>query len=328
MQKLTVITFLLLLLSLSVEGQSRYGRSASQRQLFNRQGRSAFTIEAGASGTAFLFEGNLAATRPGLGARLQAGYTIYLDRSFGFHFGLGAGYSNCSMVLSDIRSSSLGTIDAYRDDAGNVQWVNRTAHYTTATPSASETYHSFFAEVPLQLAFRNDHFWLDIGAKVLLPITVDARYDYGETTIGVGRDIDGFGTSVPIPVEVGRLPQSTGSHHVADISGGTLCYPAYLLFSVSGGYRWAIDERKICHIGFYLDVAINRTHAGAEHGLVDVNDQPFHYGSLLRSDNIEALRYVDAGIVFSYHFSFGRKISYVLRSERSQYDGRGPRTRR
>ncbi|MBQ7280709.1 MAG: hypothetical protein IJR13_08340 [Bacteroidales bacterium] len=324
MRKVIVSTMLLLLLTAPVSAQMRYGRHTSQRQLFNRQGRNAFTLEVGSSATAYLFEGNLAAVRPGIGGRLQAGYSIFSDRTFGFHFGLGFAYSHCGMEVSDIESSTIGTIDAYN----NSQQVTRTAHYTTQTPTAREKYHSFFIEMPLQMSFRDDHFWMDAGVKVLLPITVEAAYDYDETTIGVGYDIDGFGTSVPVPIEVEHLPQTTGNHHVADIAGGTLCYPAYVLFAVSGGYRWAVDERKICQIGFYLDVAINRTHAGGDNGIVDVSEQPFHYTNLLRSDNVKALRYVDAGIVFTYNFSFGRKISYVLRTERSQYNYRGARTRR
>ncbi len=274
--------------------------------MFDKQRRSNFTIEQGDGIADLLINSDVDnVNRMGFTTYLTAGYTFLWSKGSGFHTGLGVRYVRSGFASGSVESQTMGYLTAYNNEAE----VTRRTHYTTSVVSVEETYKAFFLELPLQLTFQQSNFWVDYGFKLLLPLSVKASYNYGETSIGVGYRIDGFGTTIGVPLEIDRLSSQQGDYTVGSLVGGGVCYPAYVLFALSGGYRLAIDNNQSLRFGFYFDIALNRTHVGNDQNLVNFgNDITFN--NVLQSNLVNSLRYVDCGISITYNFTFGKRIAY------------------
>lgn len=223
----------------------------------------------------------------------------------GFHTGLGVRYARSGFSAESIETQTMGYMTAYNNEDETM----RSTHYTASISSIKETYTAFYLDFPLQLTFQQGNFWADAGFRFLLPLSVKASYNYGETSIGVGYRIDGFGTSVDIPVEVDRLSPQEGAYTIGSLGGGGVCYPAYVLVAFSGGYRLALDNKQSLRFGLYFDIALNRTYVGNDQNLVNFgNDITFN--NVLQSNLVNSLRYVDCGISITYNFTFGKRIAY------------------
>lgn len=282
--------------------------------MFDKQRRSNFTIEQGNGIADLLIDSDVDnVNRMGFTTYMTAGYTFLWSKENGFHTGLGIRYVCSGFSAGSVESQTMGYLTAYNNEAE----VTRRTHYTASVVSVEETYKAFFLEMPLQLTFQQGNFWVDYGFKFLFPLSVKASYDYGETSVGVGYRIDGFGTTIGVPLEIDRLSPQKGDYTVGTLVGGEVCYPAYVLFALSGGYRLALDNRQSLRFGFYFDMALNRTHVGSGQNLVDFGNVTT-FNNVLQSNLVNSLRYVDCGISVTYNLTFGKRISY-RRNKSSPY---------
>lgn len=284
--------------------QTAYFRT--QQKYFWRQCRSNLTIDQGNGLSSLLIASNIKdVNRIGYTGHLMAGYTYFWERSAGFHTGLGIRYARSGFVADNVESQSLGYMTAYNNETS----AKRRTHYAADITTVHESYNAFFLELPIQLVYQQGNFWFDYGFKLLLPLSVKGSYAYGETSIGAGYAIDGFGTEVPAPVEIDRLDARSGTYTVATLGGGGSAYPVYASVALSCGYRHAIDKRRMLLFGFFIDFALNRTSIDNSGGMVDIgNDVVFR--PVLQSDIVQSLRHIDCGISVTYNYTFGKRIGF------------------
>lgn len=277
-----------------------------QQKMFKMQRRSNFTVEQG-NGIANLhinsdLEG---VNRLGVTTHLTAGYTYLWTQEMGFHTGLGIVYAGSGFATSKIETQSMGYLTAYN----NENETTRSTHYTVSVTSVKESYKAFYLELPIQLTYQQQWFWVNYGFKLLWPLSMKASCTYGETSIGVGYQIDGFGTYIDIPVEIARFSPEKNSYSVSKFVGGKICYPVYIAFAINGGYRLALDNKQSLLFGFYFDIALNRTPVGSDNSLVVFGDIPA-LRPILQSNLANSLRYIDFGISITYNYTFGKRIGY------------------
>lgn len=307
--KPSIAIFLLLLIFQPARAQYMTFKRAQQKY-FNLQHRSNFTVNQGNGISSLLIASDLKnVNRPGFTTHLDVGYTFLWSYAGGFHTGLGIQYAGSAFASDGVESQTMGYMTAY----SNEQSATRHAHYTANTSSVREDYHAWYLTLPVQLAYQQDHFWMNYGVKIMLPLSFSAKYDYGVTTIGAGYDFDGFGTSVDVPVEVDRLDTRSGTYDIASLTGGINGYPAYAALALSGGYRLALDHQHTLLFGFYLDLALNRTHAGGANNMVTLGTN-YACRNALQSNVVRSLRHIDCGISMTYSLTFGKKIGYHSKS--------------
>lgn len=308
--KTRTLRYLLLLAALvAVASDATAQWSAFQRRqtsLFRAQRRSNLSFNHGDGLSALWVATDLSnANSPGFTTHLQVGYTFLWRREAGFYTGLGVRYARSGFAADRVETEAMGYLTAYNNEGS----ATRSTHYTASIASIDERYSALFLELPLQLTYQQGSFFLDYGFKLMLPFFVRASCRYGETTIGVGRDIDGFGTHVDLPVELRRLPASQNDYTVGSLGGGGFAYPFYVALALNGGYRLAFDRETSLQIGFFVDFALNRTSVGADEGMVDFGDRATLL-PVLQSNLSSVLRYMDCGVSIAYNFSFGKNISY------------------
>lgn len=284
--------------------QTSYFRT--QQKYFRWQRRSNLSIDQGNGLSSLLMASNIKnVNRIGYTGHLIAGYTYFWERSAGFHTGLGIRYARSGFVADNVESQSLGYMTAYNNEAS----AKRRTHYVADITTVHESYNAFFLELPLQLVYQQGNFWFDYGFKFLLPLSVKGSYDYGETSIGAGYVIDGFGIEIPDPVEIDRLDAHSGTYTIATLGGGGTAYPAYAAVAFSCGYRHAIDKQQMVLFGFFIDFAINKISINNRDGMVVIgNDVVFH--PVMQSNIVQSLRHIDCGISVTYNYTFGKRIGF------------------
>ena len=305
--KLRHIVLLLTIFSTAVPlmgQQSRFYRD--QKKMFSKQLRSNLTVKLGTGIANLHINSDLdGVNRLGFTTQLTAGYTFLWAKEMGFHTGLGIVYAGSGFSTSKVEAQSMGYMTAYNNEDA----TTRSTHYTASVSSVKESYQAFFLELPIQLTFQNEWFWVDYGFKLLLPLSVKASCTYGATSIGAGYQIDGFGTRVDIPVEIARFSPDKSTYTVSSLVGGGVCYPAYIAFAISGGYRLALDNKQMLQFGFYFDIALNRTPVGSDNSLVVFGDVP-SLRPILQSNLVNSLRYINFGVSITYNYTFGKRIGY------------------
>lgn len=299
-----LLIFMLSVVISSVAQQTAYFRT--QQKYFWWQRSSNITIEQGNGLSSLLIASDIKdVNRIGFTTNLIVGYTYFWERTAGFHTGLGIRYARSGFAADGVESQSMGYMIAYNNESS----VKRRTHYTATITSVKENYNAFFLELPIQLVYQYRQFWFDYGFKIFLPISVKGAYDYGETVIGAGYTIDGFGTDVPAPIEFDRLDARSGTYTVSTLGGGGSAYTAYVALSFSCGYRHAIDKKHMLQFGVFIDFALNRTAINSSNGMVDIgNDVAFH--PVLQSSLVQSLRHIDCGISVTYNFTFGQRIGF------------------
>lgn len=279
----------------------------SQQRSFRLQLRSNFTLEQGNGIASFLAaSGQKLVNIIGFETQMQAGYTYLWNRKMGFHTGLGVRYAGGGFGAYNVEGQAMGYMTAYNNEHS----ATRRTHYTATLSSVRETYDAFFFEIPLQLAFQKQHWWMNAGLKVLVPLYVFGSYDYGPTSLGAGYDIDGFGVDVEVPVEVDRVDGLQGDYTVCDIKGDGIAYPIYVAFALSSGYRMALDEKHMLQFGVYFDIALNRNVMGGTYYWLEIDDGVSQQQMVMQNNLEQSLRYCDFGISVTYNITFGKRIGY------------------
>lgn len=273
-----------------------------------------------------------APTSLGYEAGFDIGYTYLASREIGFHIGLSVSRITSGAHFENLSSQTVGNIPLFDQSTT----VVRQSHFLLQVPSMQETYTTFYLEMPVQAVFQYQHWWAQVGAKVMLPIMSEAAYDYAETTVGVGTLLDGTGTKLELPVHLYDSPASAGTYEIASLTGGTICYPMYLALDFEGGYRFGFSAEHQLYLGLYASFALNQTSVGGEE-FFSINTDAAMYGASLGEPSIEGkiltsplvhhLRLFSAGVKVQYQLGFGRKIgTYRSKPFKSKRYGRKRRT--
>ena len=235
---------------------------------------------------------------------IDLGYTYLTTRYFGYHIGLSVSRLSSGCQFNSATRTAMGYIKVSDNQSHSI----RPSHFTIETKDISEVYSGWYVEVPLQIELQADHWWCRMGIKGMLPITMQAHYSTGETTVGVGHQIDGTGSHIANPVETFRYDAEEGDYEVTDIAGGKVCHPLYVSLALEGGYRWALAPSQMLYVGVWIDCALNRTACGGSDDVMEFNGTRPQFWHILESSRLSHLRYAAAGIKVSYDMAWGKKV--------------------
>lgn len=242
---------------------------------------------------------------PGGCARIEGQYTYLWDRQWGISAGLGLTYGHSTYRLQEFNNSFVGSVALFDADGEYM----RTTHYSYAVDGICEGYHAFFLSLPVQMAFQKWHLHAHAGFRLLLPLSVNARYTYGSSVLGLGCLIDGTDTRLHNTVEVAQLGQQDGAYKLSSLVGG-----AARLTTVAAafdiGYRYALDDYRMIILSFYADIGLNYASIGGG-SMVDFSGDIPIIHHVMESDAVSTLRYFDIGISLAYSFTYGERFRYV-----------------
>lgn len=306
---------LLLFLAVATTVYAQYGRTELRQRHYMRQQRSSnVSLALGGGVGELVADGRLLdPSYPGATFLVDAAYTYLWDRLSGIRVGLGVTYLHSRLAIEGAETSSTGQIELFDADGT----YTRSTHFTAATTAVSEGYDAVYVTLPLHLVLQRNHFFSALGVRLMVPLHVGASYSHGATHIGVGREVDGTGTTLARPVEMLSLEAQEGSYTLP----ATRFVSAAV--SVEAGYRYAVDAKKMLTVALYADVALNRSHHGGD-GLAALDGDGYHISHVLESGMVSALRYCAVGVRVTYGFSFGSRIRTgnpfrVSRSHRPRY---------
>ena len=242
------------------------------------------------------FKGN---TMTGYGAAADLAYSYFITTQIGIRTGI-----NICTFGSSYRGSDLVTessfLDGYRDSK-----VIYDANFRASTPRANEEFACSYYEIPLQLAWRGDHWYLNSGVKFAIPLKITSTYSYAASKINYigSHELLNYET---LDIEWGNYPAQSGnteiySSHAAD----NVLNPEFLTLSFEGGFRAGCTCGHSWVLGVYFDYSINRVDISTNDPLVRVSQGPrySHAVSVLNSSVVDHLRLGDYGVKLQYEFS-------------------------
>lgn len=237
----------------------------------------------------------------GFNTGVDIGYTFFKDPNWGLHAGVNVVKSTSGFSANQVESETIGTIEVY----DGLETYHRTSHLTATTSSVNEEYQLIMLELPVQLAFQYDHVYFNFGLTTILPLSFDAHYSYGPSSLGYGHEIDGIGTNVDTPIPICDIEATSGDYSLLKHKG---IKPVWMSGSIEGGYRFPISKHHLLCLGLYADFSIVKSQPSGDGGLVTMADGMPVFNACASSQHIQALRYVTIGVKAKYIFSFGKKV--------------------
>ena len=255
---------------------------------------------------------------PGATIQMNAAYTYLWDRLSGIRLGLGMTYAHNGLNIDINEMESIGSIELF----DNASTVVRTTHFTTTTNGIQERYDLLFLTIPAYFVYQSEHFYSNIGLQLMIPLVSSANYDYGNTTIGVGRQIDGTGTTLRRPIEMKNIDGHSGNYKISSFSEGKTNL-MNIAASFAIGYRYALNAKQIINFVFYANIGLNSAKNSGE-DFVSYTNGEYEQNNYLQSNSISTLRYLDIGLRATYNFTFGKRIrtSNPYRSPTLKYRSR------
>lgn len=281
-------------------------QNAPYRQMFllRKQRSSNIDFSFGGGCAQLLADGRFfAPIYPGASFQMNVAYSYLWDKLSGFRIGLGMTYAHNGVGFDKFESESIGNIEFF----DNESTVVRSTHFTATTDGMHERYDLAFITLPAYFIFQSGHFYSNVGFQIMLPIISAAHFDYGATTIGIGRQIDGTGTTLRRPIEILSVDEQSGRYTASSFEqGGTNLMN--IAASIAVGYRYAIDAKSIINFVFYANIGLNKNKIDGD-DLVYYANGDYEINNYLHSNSISSLRYMDVGIRISYNMTFGKRIS-------------------
>lgn len=255
------------------------------------------------------FKGN---TMTSYGMAADLAYSYFINTHIGIRTGI-----NISVFSSSYRGKDLVTessfLDGYRDSK-----VIYDANFRASTPTANEEFSCSYYEIPLQMALRGDHWYINGGVKFAIPLTITSTYSYGASKINYIGSHELLNYDA-IDIEWGSYPARSGSTEIyRSSSNENLLNPRFLTLSFEGGFRAGCTCGHSWVLGVYFDYSINRVDIPTDDALIRVSSGPHysHAPSVLNSSAVDHLRMGDYGVKLQYEFS--------VKQRSKKHDSRGP----
>lgn len=219
----------------------------------------------------------------------ELGFSVFFSQHFGIRTGLGFSVLNGEYDFENItKTSTLRSL--------------QTINYTTVMQDPKYVFRSSYAMVPIQLAFRSQHWYADLGVKVAIPLK--SQQDFSVAGTETNAEVAGLGTITPdspIASTMGctRTPAQTFSNK--DKSSQFLA-----LLTLDGGYTIVKAPDFSWTIGLYGEYAINSTAIKGD-GTVMVPNADGTVSKELNPVSVAKLGYFGFGIKLQCDFGIKAK---------------------
>lgn len=201
-------------------------------------------------------------TQLGLGTSIDLSYAYFITNGVGIRTGFYLTTVSNSISVSDVETV-LSAPSPYL--TGVVD------NYTAVTPLLTENYAAVLGEIPIQLALRGDHWYSNLGVKMLLPYKIESSYHYDESPITYENSVNNAlsntrrnnkTTYIPNP---DPYPEQNGTYTLYNAKDDVdfLDRPWYLLIALEAGYRVGCECGHSWVIGLYFDYALNRLNSNS-----------------------------------------------------------------
>lgn len=234
-----------------------------------------------------------------LGAGL--GYTFWFNRNFGIKAGLRASHLSFNQEITNFDrpfSSSLPMSSLGIPGGSSMTTINLRS---TAT-SVKEKQHYTFVEVPLMLAMKDHHLFLNLGVSLAKAVSATADYSYTDPACSI--------SSIP---ELGVTPTSLVSMTLADATEGSvknsdMPKPFFCLIAAEAGFNIPMGDVASLSIGLFGRFApvASKTENAVEPYAIQ-SDATYHLLQPSTSSLVEKRGYYEAGLSLGLNFGIGNK---------------------
>lgn len=177
----------------------------------------------------------------GLGYGADLGFSVFFSQHFGIRTGLGFYVLNSEYNFDDITKNN--TVRSFQ-----------TIDYTTVMQDPKYAFRSSYAMVPIQVAFRTQHWYANMGVKVAIPLK--SQQDFSVSGTETSAEVAGLGTITPdspIASTMGCTRTTAQTISNKDKSSQFLA-----LLALDGGYTIVKSPDFSWSIGLYGEIALNR----------------------------------------------------------------------
>jgi hypothetical protein len=168
----------------------------------------------------------------------------------------------------------------------------------------------FYLTLPVMALYQRDHFFIEAGVRLFVPVTAEAKYEYGSSTLSFGKEVDGMGVTLHAPIEYKTIDAQDGKYEVCGISNG-----ASKLITVAAalevGYRYALSNKNHLMVSFFADFGLNTNMGGEDDGMVKLAYKKLTYNHFVESSAVSSLRYLSVGVRLKYNLTFGNRIQWI-----------------
>ncbi len=198
-------------------------------------------------------------------ANFQFGYTTYLGGTYahffgdlGFRVGLGVTWS-----------STTYRFENYIDYFYTKDWYDVKMKYDYKLKELKETYTMFQLEIPIQFALKKENWYVNIGPKVVIPLSLEARSSYKELSVWATYPND-YGLDDPI---YQAMVIASGNHKTLSKSYDLFDRAKiWIMGSIDFFYTLPTSNSSTLGIGLYADYVFNYQNiSGDNQSLIEVS---------------------------------------------------------
>lgn len=308
------IGFMLLFPCLLVGSHTSHAQVTGASDLLLRDGHHlSIGVRGGVAG--YMIDGQFSggAMATGYGASADLVYGYFITPHWGIRLGMNAIAFTTAYHDKEILSLS-SYIDGYYDSKSL-----HDANFRIHTPSVNEEYLCYYYEVPIQMAYRSNHWYLNAGVKLMLPIKVASTYSYARSSVDYigSHDLGNYGT---FDIDWDNYPAQHGDEVLYSRNGDNLLNPRFVTAAFETGFRAGCTCGHSWVLGLYFDYAINKVGADTDKPLIQATRGGgySHQPSVLTSSVIDHLRMVEYGMKIQYEFSVIQRHHWIKKKRSAQ----------
>lgn len=225
----------------------------------------------------------------GLGYGADLGFSAFFSQHFGIRTGLGFSVLNGEYNFDDITKNN--TVRSFQ-----------TIDYTTVMQDPKYVFRSSYAMVPIQVAFRTQHWYANMGVKVAIPLK--SQQDFSVSGTETSAEVAGLGTITPdspIASTMGCTRTVAQTFSNKDKSSQLLA-----LLTLDGGYTIVKAPDFSWTIGVYGEYAVNSTAIKGD-GTVMIPNADGSVSKELNPVSVAKLGYFGFGIKLQCDFGIKSK---------------------
>lgn len=170
----------------------------------------------------------------------ELGFAVFFSQHWGIRTGLGVSVFNGEFNCENITMT-------------NVVESLQTINYTTVMQDPAYLFHSYHAAIPLQVAFRTQHWYANLGVKMAIPMKNKHLFSVSGTE--TSAEVAGMGAITPdSPIASSMGCTRTDA---LNVPCKTESSRFMTLLAIDGGYTIVENPELSWTIGIYGEYAIN-----------------------------------------------------------------------
>lgn len=248
-----------------------------------------FRLSVGVSGgtTAFTVNDNDlgGSLKLGVGYGADLGFTVFFSQHFGIRTGLGIAVANGGYAFEDRVQKQ--TVETYK-----------VIDYTSTLSDPKISIHTDYVTIPLQMSFREAHWYANLGVKILVPVKNKEEFSYENTE--TNAYLRGMGYISPEDPAAASLGCTRTGEVALNNEQKTDVWQS--MIAIDGGYSFFQSDAFSWTLGLYGEYALNHRVVDGKGVLMIPNNEDATVSKNVQPIAINKLGYFGFGIKLQCDF--------------------------